>query len=422
MLVALRMVQGAGASLLNPVAVSIIRHAFPDRRERAKAVGVWSGVAGISMAAGPVIGGMLVDGLGWRSVFWVNGPVGVLALVAASVFVAESRAAQARRLDLPGQALVVCALGLTTYALIDGPAGGWRGPLVLVAVLAAAAWVGLALVERRVPQPLIDPQVFRRAAVFGPIVIALFAAAVFNGSLFVGVVYLQQVLGKSALAASLILMPGTAAIALASLASGAMAGRWGLRLPLVVGGALLVGGSMVLTCPTPTVPPAVVLVGGVLFGLGLSMAGAVLYRENAARHPLVFLHTITVPEALRSLMRYIPAHFQTMSYAFTWQYVAAMVSIYGRETDEPATELDEPGSVADVIERSVETGDEHAFKLTAACVREYGRHKNPIYLAVADDWNKKMLRARGWDHQRMRIAVWMSLDSCTSFATCVVHQ
>src|ERR1019366_2186554 len=123
-LIAFRMLQAVGGSMLNPVAMSIIRNVFTDARERAQAIGMWGATVGISLALGPVVGGALVQSVGWRSIFWINVPVGILALVLAMRFVPESRAPRPRRLDPVGQAFVVVLLASLPYAPIEwAPAG-----------------------------------------------------------------------------------------------------------------------------------------------------------------------------------------------------------------------------------------------------------------------------------------------------------
>ena len=130
-LVVFRMVQAVGGSMLNPVAMSIITNVFTDRRERAQAIGIWGGVVGISLALGPIVGGALVDSIGWRSIFWINVPVGLIALVLTARFVPESRADHPRRVDPVGQILVLLLLVTLVYAIIEGPGRGWRSPLIL---------------------------------------------------------------------------------------------------------------------------------------------------------------------------------------------------------------------------------------------------------------------------------------------------
>ena len=131
LLIAARTLQGVGGSMLNPVAMSIIRNVFEDPRERARAIGVWGSIFGLSMALGPVVGGALVDTVGWRAVFLVNLPVGLVCLALTRWRVPESRAAHARRVDPVGQLLVIAALSSLVYAIIEGPADGWASDQIL---------------------------------------------------------------------------------------------------------------------------------------------------------------------------------------------------------------------------------------------------------------------------------------------------
>src|SRR5215510_3931346 len=124
-LVVFRMLQALGGAMLNPVAMSIIVNTFVDPKQRARAIGVWGAAFGMAMAAGPLLGGLLVESVGWRSIFWVNIPFGMLALFLTARFVRESRADQPRRFDLVAQALVIVALFALTSTVIDGRQAGW---------------------------------------------------------------------------------------------------------------------------------------------------------------------------------------------------------------------------------------------------------------------------------------------------------
>ena len=119
------MLQAVGGSMLNPVAMSIITNVFTDPRERAGAIGVWGAVVGVSLALGPIVGGLLTETVGWRAIFWINVPIGLAAIMLAAIFVPESRAARARRFDPVGQVLVILALASLTYAIIEAPGAGW---------------------------------------------------------------------------------------------------------------------------------------------------------------------------------------------------------------------------------------------------------------------------------------------------------
>src|SRR3954449_4404458 len=154
LLVAFRVLQGVGASMLNPVAMSIITNTFTDRRERAQAVGVWGAVFGASMALGPIVGGALVSSAGWEWIFLMNVPLGLAAIVLTSRFVPESKAARPRRFDPAGQLLVVVLLASVTYGIIEAPNAGWTSPAILPAFGASGvALLGLLRYEPRRKEP-----------------------------------------------------------------------------------------------------------------------------------------------------------------------------------------------------------------------------------------------------------------------------
>ncbi len=207
-LVAFRALQAIGGSMLNPVAMSIITNTFTDPRERARAIGVWGGVVGFSLALGPVIGGALVDAIGWRSIFWINIPVGLAAWLLTRAYVPESRAAHARRLDPTGQVLIMVTLATLVGAIIEGPQHGWGSPLIL-ALFGVALVAGIAMVlwELQREEPLIDVRFFRSAPFAGATLIAICAFAALSGLLFLNTQYLQEVRGFSALKAGLYTLP-----------------------------------------------------------------------------------------------------------------------------------------------------------------------------------------------------------------------
>ncbi|MFD5760646.1 DHA2 family efflux MFS transporter permease subunit, partial [Streptomyces sp. NPDC127044] len=237
-LVAFRMVQAVGGSMLNPVAMSIITNTFTDPRERARAIGVWGGVVGISMAAGPIVGGLLVDSVGWRSIFWINLPVGLAALLLTWRYVPESRAPKARRPDPVGQLLVIALLGSLTYAIIEAPSSGAPKTLAFGAI-AVAALLGLLWYEPRRAEPLIDLRFFRSAPFSGATVVAISAFAALSGFLFLSTLYLQNVRGLDALHAGLWMLPmAVMCFVCAPLSGGGGGGRGRRRPPLLAGGAV----------------------------------------------------------------------------------------------------------------------------------------------------------------------------------------
>ena len=142
-LVAARILQGLGGSMLNPVAMSIITNTFPDPRQRARAVGVWGAVVGVSMAFGPLVGGLLTEHLSWRAIFWINVPIAAAAVVLTQLFVPESRAAHPRRIDAVGQTLAIVLLSCLVYALIEAPGAGWGSPRIVGLLVVAGVLTGL---------------------------------------------------------------------------------------------------------------------------------------------------------------------------------------------------------------------------------------------------------------------------------------
>ncbi|WP_405730365.1 MFS transporter [Streptomyces sp. NBC_01537] len=274
-LIVFRMLQAVGGSMLNPVAMSIITNTFTEPRERARAIGVWGGVVGISMAAGPIIGGALVEYANWRAVFWINVPVGVAALVLTALFVPESRAPKARRMDPVGQLLVIALLGSLTYAIIEAPEAGWTSPLILACVaVAVVALAGLLTYERRRREPLIELRFFRSAPFSGATVIAVSAFAALGGFLFLNTLYLQDDRGMSALDAGLHLLPMAAMALVCAPLSGRLVGTRGPRLSLVLAGATMTASGLIFTAMDAASSDALLYTAYVLFGIGFGFVNA----------------------------------------------------------------------------------------------------------------------------------------------------
>lgn len=252
-LIGFRALQAIGGSLLVPSTLSIITNTFLDPAERAKAIGVWSATFGISIASGPILGGLLVDGLGWRAVFWANIPVGAIAFLLARRLVPESRAGAARRVDSRGQILTIVTIAAATFGVIEGPSHGWSSPLILgVFALASVSLFAFLQVERRQDEPLLDLRFFSSASFSGAFAIASLSFFVFTGFLFLNTLYLQEVRGDSALWAGTLTLPATAVIALFALLGGQLVARFGPRPPLVAGGASMCAACLGLAFVTPT--------------------------------------------------------------------------------------------------------------------------------------------------------------------------
>ncbi|TCC21901.1 MFS transporter [Kribbella speibonae] len=263
-LIAARAVQAVGGTLLNPVAMAIVVTVFPERAERARAIGIFGATAGLSLVLGPILGGALVDGLGWRSIFWVNLPIVVLAVIFTSLYVPESRAAHGRRFDPIGQLLVVVLLGSVVSAIIEK--NGLRTPLIVAAAVAA---VLLIAYERRRAEPLLELRLFRSVPFSSAVVIAMFAYTGFGAFLFVTTLYLQSVRHLSALEAGLCLLPVGLLICVLSPLTGRIVGARGPRLPLVVAGTALTLGALASLTIQASTPLLAVLAVFLFFGVFL---------------------------------------------------------------------------------------------------------------------------------------------------------
>jgi EmrB/QacA subfamily drug resistance transporter len=285
-LVALRMLQALGGSMLTPVSLSIVRNVFTDPKERAQALGIWSGIFGLAMACGPVVGGVLVTAVGWRSVFWVNVPIGAVMLIAARRYLPESKAPRARSVDVPGQLLMIVFLGSLTYALIEGQTAGWTSVPILalfaVAVVSLVTFIGL---ERRRTEPLLEPRFFRSPPFSGAAVIAVLAFMVLSGFLFLTTLYLQQVRGESPLRAGLELLPAMAVMAVAAPIAGQINGRHGPRIPLFLSGLLMAAGAAVLTGLTATTSQGTLTAALVLLGAGLGLVNPPITNTGVSGMP-----------------------------------------------------------------------------------------------------------------------------------------
>jgi EmrB/QacA subfamily drug resistance transporter len=285
-LVAFRMLQAVGGSMLNPVAMGIIVNTFTDPKERARAIGVWGAVIGVSLALGPVIGGALVSAAGWRSIFWINIPVGVLAIVLTQRLVPESKAAHARKLDPPAQVLIIVLLASITSAIIEGPHRGWHSASIvgLFAVGVVAALL-LVRVERARAEPLIDVRFFRSVPFAGATVIAVAAFAALGGFLFLNTLYLQDIRHYSALHAGLLTVPMAVMTMFFAPLSGRLVGSRGPRLPLLIAGPAMAAGALLLVRLSTHTSLAQLIASYVVFGIGFGLVNAPISNTAVSGMP-----------------------------------------------------------------------------------------------------------------------------------------
>ncbi|MGC8481355.1 MAG: MFS transporter, partial [Acidimicrobiales bacterium] len=270
-----RVLQGLGGSMLNPVALSIITNVFTDPKERVQAIGVWGAVIGIGLAAGPIVGGALVSSAGWQSIFWINVPVGLAAMVLAGRMIPESRANHVRGFDPLGQLVAGGSLGLLTFTIIEGPRIGWGSGVILATGMGALlGFVLFVRYERRCKEPLIDLRYFRSAPFTGANIIAMAAFGGIGGFLFTNTVYLQDVRHLSALHAGIDTLPMAIMTGIMPPIAGRLVALRGTRIPLIAGGICLTLGGLGLVQVGPATSFTWLFVSYAIFGIGFGLVNA----------------------------------------------------------------------------------------------------------------------------------------------------
>lgn len=246
-LIAARALQGVGGALLTPGSLAIIQASF-HRDDRGAAIGAWSGLGGIAIAIGPLLGGYLVDAVSWRLIFLLNLPVSAAVIVVAQRHVPETRDPAQARLDPVGAALAAIGLAGLTYGLIEGPASGWGDPVVLAALIGGVAALAAFVVSQRAgSHPMLPLEIFRSAQFTAANVVTFVVYAALGGAIFLLAIQLQTSLGYSALEAGLSLVPMTVVMLLLSARAGRLAQRIGPRLPMTAGPLLAAVGLAMMT-------------------------------------------------------------------------------------------------------------------------------------------------------------------------------
>ena len=244
-LIAARILQGAGAALMNPATLSIIAATFPPR-ERGTAIGVWAGTSALALAIGPLVGGLITEHLNWNWIFFVNVPIGILGIAASYLFIDESRDETHERLDLPGLASSAIGLFALTYGLIEANTYGWTSPRIVGSfVLAAVALVAFVLLERHQRAPMLPLELFANRTFTGANLVMLLVALAMFGVFFFVSLYMQNILGYSAVQAGAAFLPMTVLIILVAPMAGKASDRFGSR-GLTTIGMLLIAVQLVL--------------------------------------------------------------------------------------------------------------------------------------------------------------------------------
>ena len=268
-LIAARVAQGVGAAMMSPATLSIIAVTFPPR-ERGTAIGIWAGTSALALALGPLIGGLLTEHASWNWIFFVNVPIGVLGIAASFLLIDESRDESHERLDLPGLATSGLGLFALTYGLIEGNNYGWGSVRIVGAfVVAAVSLTAFILLERRQRAPMLDLTLFRNRTYVGANLAMLLVALAMFGVFFS--LYMQNVLGYSAVEAGAAFLPMTLLIIVIAPLAGRASDRWGSRW-LITGGMVLLAVQLAYFSQLSEDATFWVLVPAlVLGGFGMSM-------------------------------------------------------------------------------------------------------------------------------------------------------
>jgi EmrB/QacA subfamily drug resistance transporter len=278
-LIAARAVQGVGAALLLPGTLSIITVTFPPH-ERARAIGLWAGVSGLALALGPTVGGLMVERLGWESVFFLNVPIGAIAFLVATRTVRESTSPELRRLDVPGLLLGTSALFLVTYALIESNERGWSDPLIVGSLVGfAVLLVAFLAWERRSPHPMMPLRLFRIPAFSAGNTVAFSVSLGMFATFFFMSLYMQTIRGYTALQAGVRFLPMTVAVIVTAPNAGRYAQKHGSRIPMTYGLSLAGGGLLVLSRLSLETPYLLMLPVFAIMGHGI---GATMAPMTAA--------------------------------------------------------------------------------------------------------------------------------------------
>ncbi|HEY1487044.1 MAG TPA: DHA2 family efflux MFS transporter permease subunit [Micromonosporaceae bacterium] len=271
-LIAFRALQGLGGAILAPVGLALITEAFPPSR-RGAAIGLWGGIAGLGVAAGPLVGGAVTQGLDWHWIFWVNVPVGLIALVGCAATLRESRGVR-RPLDLPGMVLVALGLAALVDAVVEAPARGWSAPRTLaLLVVGAVALAGFVAWERYATAPMIPLRLLRVRAFAAANVANMFSSAATFSAAYVMSQYFQLGRGDSPLGTGLRFLPWTARPLIVAPLAGVWCDRIGARRLAVPGLVMQAAGFAAIVALAGTAQPWVAYVGPfVVAGIGVSLA------------------------------------------------------------------------------------------------------------------------------------------------------
>ncbi len=282
-LIAFRTLQGIGAAMMIPGSLSIISTVF-EEKEQGKAIGLWSGFAGGVAALGPFLGGWLVETLGWQSIFYLNIPIGLLAIFLTIKYVPETKNDEAQRLDILGTVLLLTGLLGISYALIEAPVQGLYTTWIIGSLLfGVGAIVAFVFMEKKIQEPIFPLKIFQSKLVTGANLVTLFLYFALNGIIFFLILNFQQLQQYSPIIAGLGMLPSVLLITFLSGPGGSLSDRIGPRIPMIIGPLIVGIGMVLLIFPGIHANYFIAFLPGlILFGLGMSLVIAPLTKSALA--------------------------------------------------------------------------------------------------------------------------------------------
>lgn len=270
-LIGLRAILGIGGAALMPASLTLLAHAYPGPAERARALGIWAAVTGAAMAAGPVVGGLLVDSFGWRSIFLLNVPLAGISLIMTFLFVRETDRKPRKSFDFGGQITVIVAIAALSFGLMEGETYGWNSPVIFASFsLALLSAIIFLIVEANGKTPLLPLRLFRNATVSAGMLAGMAINIGLSGILFVLPLFFQQTRGLSAHIAGLALLPMMIPLALNPILTGRIVGRIGARIPMTLGFSLGAVGTLLQVWTEVNTSYVITMIGLLLIGFGVS--------------------------------------------------------------------------------------------------------------------------------------------------------
>lgn len=248
LLIVMRAILGIGGAALMPSSLSLLAHAFPEPAERVRVMGIWAAVTGLAMACGPVVGGILVDSFGWRSIFLLNVPLAIVSLCLTAFLLSETERKQEKGLDLSGQVLAIAAISALSFAIMEGGTYGWTSLVIIGAFgLSALCIILFVIAEAKAKAPLLPLPLFRNRTVSAGMAAGMAINFGLSAILFILPIFFEQIRGLSAHWAGLALLPMTIPLAVNPIATGRIVSRIGARIPMTVGFGLTALGVLLHT-------------------------------------------------------------------------------------------------------------------------------------------------------------------------------